>query len=304
MTQSNAGGRKSVSARAMAEKKAEHAKAVEIKEKVVALEEGNRKNLILFKSTGNWYKMGGNSALFYYYDIAPRVGVSPKLQSDRDYYSKFEHGVISIRDIKAFGVKMSLIDVRLDKKQTEGEDIIVYTLPNTYTEEEIARLMNVEKVKHDQFNAIVKVVNCRPKYYTDLRIATKKIYEFVRKSEPILRGTLGKDLFNNMRAANVSYLSYTRGAEDIETHFRSSAKNIKDALNVVTILMEIEVMPLDFAIEIANSLTGLLDNLRKSYVQEKDKLMRQKARQEKEKKNKEQEESYDAAVERAKGHTS
>lgn len=65
------------------------------------LEEDNTSKLILFPSANGqkdeWLKLGGNSALFYKYLIAPRLNKKPPtIRPDTDLQHRFKDGIISI----------------------------------------------------------------------------------------------------------------------------------------------------------------------------------------------------------------
>ena len=75
----------------------------EQKQLALILEKSNDSKLILFPSVSTrgakdeWLKLGGNSALFYKYLIAPRLGKkSPTIRPDTDTNHRFKNGIISI----------------------------------------------------------------------------------------------------------------------------------------------------------------------------------------------------------------
>ncbi|MBR2998462.1 hypothetical protein IKF34_01640 [Candidatus Saccharibacteria bacterium] len=67
------------------------------------MEEDNNSKLIIFPSVetkgekDEWLKIGGNSALFYKYLIAPRLGKKPPtIRPDTDLKHRFKDGIISV----------------------------------------------------------------------------------------------------------------------------------------------------------------------------------------------------------------
>ena len=66
----------------------------------LALEDKNNSRLILYPSLSGtkdeWYKMGGNSALFYKYIVGPRLKKKPVIRKDNDLRHRFKHGIVAI----------------------------------------------------------------------------------------------------------------------------------------------------------------------------------------------------------------
>lgn len=66
----------------------------------LSLEEKNNSRLILYPSLSGtkdeWYKMGGQSALFYKYIVGPRLKKKPVIRKDNDLRHRFKHGIVSV----------------------------------------------------------------------------------------------------------------------------------------------------------------------------------------------------------------
>ena len=87
-------------------------RAIYYKGKRVAhlLEETNNSKLLLFPSLGGekreWYKIGGNSLLFYKYRIGPRIGRKVKILRVNNKRERFNHGIASIHWLDVFAKRM------------------------------------------------------------------------------------------------------------------------------------------------------------------------------------------------------
>lgn len=295
MEDSAKSSRKSASVEKLKAMRAEHTMAAEVKKKVFEFEKRNRSRIVVFASTGGWYKIGGRSALFYYYDVAPRLGETPKLQSDRDFYSRFENGVISIRDLEKLSKKLSILGITMDKDHSSAK-MIVYNLSKAYTEEDIARLQDVEQVKHEEYNKIIGLKDAWPKYYTILRQTFKRVYEFVRKSDTTMRDAVGVKMVDNMAEAIELYYKYTREDIDRVAFLSQSEYRIQLVIDGITMLTELQVAPLDFSIRLCKDLADAMASLRKEHAIARKSLMEAKQNKNKRVKKEEPKETYAMAA--------
>ncbi len=253
----------SVAVQKMEEKRSEHAKAKKTKEKVFELEKDNTSSLIVFASTNGWYKIGGRSALFYYYDIGPRIGLSPKLQNDRDFYFKFPQGIVSVNNVKNLSLKLSLIGAKpidIDKENR----IVIFQLARPYSSDEIEKFEQLDRVKREEFNEIIKITDQRPKYYSTMRQTMKRVYEFVRKGDPVNRETVGGDLVRTLEKIMKIYLQYARGDILAADFFNESIKLLQEALDLMTIINELEITTISFNIDIVRALAKSMSDLEKA----------------------------------------
>ena len=62
-------------------------------------ERQNFSKLFIIHEKDNWWKMIGNSALIFHYDIAKRIKYSSKLMEDSDFECRSEEGVVNIKSI-------------------------------------------------------------------------------------------------------------------------------------------------------------------------------------------------------------
>ena len=106
--------------RTEAEKKAAYREYYRIKKEIVEFEKKNLKFLTLFRSSDfgvnkkQFYIMGGNSALIYVHDIAPRIGRKrAALRTDTDNGEhKFRTGIAVVADIEKLEERLATIGIK------------------------------------------------------------------------------------------------------------------------------------------------------------------------------------------------
>ncbi len=122
------------------------------KEASYSFEKTNKRFLFVFYSGENWYKMGGRSALYYNYIIAPRIGLKTRLLPDRDFYCKFSDGTVSIRDFLTLKHKLLKFGLKVHK---EEEFWTIFDLGRNIVQEELSIIRDAENEKHEHLNRIV-----------------------------------------------------------------------------------------------------------------------------------------------------
>ena len=70
----------------------------ELKKRAFAFEKNDHSSIIVFpaRGDGSWYRVGGNSALFYQFLVMDELGLSVNIKADDDYRYKFESGINTI----------------------------------------------------------------------------------------------------------------------------------------------------------------------------------------------------------------
>ena len=81
-------------------------------------ESTNYHYIALMRSTHNFYKIFGHSALFYVCSIAPKLNLKANLQTDGDFVAKSENGFISIRDPEKLTSILQTLNIKKIKTNT------------------------------------------------------------------------------------------------------------------------------------------------------------------------------------------
>ena len=88
----------------------------ENKNQIMQFESTNYHYIALMRSTHNFYKIFGHSALFYVCSIAPKLNLKANLQTDGDFVAKSENGFISTT-LPEYQVNLPTGDIWLGQKR-------------------------------------------------------------------------------------------------------------------------------------------------------------------------------------------
>jgi len=114
-----------------------------LKAEVAKLEQQNFSRIVAFKSgtSGEWYKIGGNSMLIYYYEVCQKIlNVRPNIQPDTDFSTtNFETGVICVRGLETLEKRLVRAEV-LKEKRVGKSGTVVFALKISVPEEVMQKL--------------------------------------------------------------------------------------------------------------------------------------------------------------------
>ena len=187
-----------------------------IKSHVYEWESHNYDKLILFKSRGEggWYKMGGNSAIIYHYEIAPKLGRKSNLNIDLDYFSKFSNGVVSIRGIETLTKELETIGVKMI--ENKNDDVIIFKLKTRLSKQQIEVLLGIEEEKIKQINRLVLPKGpTNPDLYRQLRDLLKRLCELCRKAGAPDRDIFMTEMARRSKLMMEGYFALAQGRKDV-----------------------------------------------------------------------------------------
>ena len=186
----------------------------QVKKEVKELEEKNYSRLILFRSGREWFKMGGNSLLIYYFDIAQdKLNDKPTIQPDTDYTDVlFEQGIISFRGGESLEKKLKKAGVFKNVRFAHNNETIIFELNFSLNEEEmIKRRKELHSVQDRAMTILKPTVLLVPLVYDRLRRVQKRTYETVRKMTDVGRDYNGKLIGEYSRMMMKYYLMINNG---------------------------------------------------------------------------------------------
>lgn len=130
----------------------------EVKGAVLVLEEKNNDTVYLFPSStgakGEWYRIGGHSALFYKYFLGPRIGRKDvRIRKDTDVRMVFRHGVASVHHGDRFMYRVKELGYKV-KEDRLG--MIVVELGKTFTMSEIKNMGETARSELEQVQLILQ----------------------------------------------------------------------------------------------------------------------------------------------------
>ena len=169
---------KAITGRAVATKKQK------AKEFAFQYETTNMRSLVVFYSGEGWWKMGGNSALFYTHLIAPRLNIKASLKPDRDFYSKFIDGVVSIKSYSALKTNLEKLNILVKE---ENELWTIFDLGFKVSKTELNNIKNIREDRISQVNQIVRVKNLYPAIAALGRKIAKALYTKTTHCTPVDR---------------------------------------------------------------------------------------------------------------------
>lgn len=182
--------------------------------KVIALtlEDKNNSRLILFPSlagtTDEWYKMGGQSALFYKYVIGPRLKKKPVIRNDNDLRHRFKHGIVSvhwgekfIEDVATIGLVAKRIDY----------GIIIVDLERSYSTKEINEMRQREQTDQAKVKKMVTPKENLPDLYGLIRQLSQILPPKIKKMDGAYRETFGNTMLDSLMNLNKIYFRMANG---------------------------------------------------------------------------------------------
>lgn len=177
------------------------------------MEKENNNRLIIFCSTQGLCKIVGNSALFYTYEIAKRIGRKQvNLRIDDDFYAKSETGVVSVRLDENMKERLKSLSILYDTEESTDQ-IHIFNLPWKYSDAEIGRLKNLSKDLKEKINAVVTPKSPIPVLNFKLEELNQIIYFQMAKFQPLARETIGKLAFEKSNSMLLEYIKMSNGAQ-------------------------------------------------------------------------------------------
>ncbi|MBR3257191.1 hypothetical protein IKG02_02805 [Candidatus Saccharibacteria bacterium] len=183
-----------------------------VKSDVFRLEKKNFSRLILVRSGKEWLKMGGNSMLIYYYDIAKKIlDLRPNIQPDTDFSQViFEEGVISFRGYE--GLEKKLRKAQVFKSRKVGRNVVEFELNFSVGVEEMKYLREEMIREREKAMAVLKPRTILyPKIYEKIRRVQKRVFEATRKMTVFERDYNGLLIAEYSRKIAKFYLMLNNG---------------------------------------------------------------------------------------------
>lgn len=156
---------------------------------LIDFEKTNYDFIILLKSTNDFWKMVGHSALFYAFSVAPKLNLTANLKTDGDYNFKSAEGIISIRDSQKLTAAFKTLDIKAHPSRKFSDDFIIFKLPWTFSEDQLAEMIDHQNQNLRHFNQLVMVDNTCPVLFLQLEELLKVVYENIR----ILPNQIGRE---------------------------------------------------------------------------------------------------------------
>lgn len=152
------------------------------KQRVLDREEKNYTKIIFFRSNGNWWKICGNSVLYFDKLVRGRIPGTFNLMIDSDSGSKSKDGIINIKNIEltieSIKDKLGMKESKLSDKEKENRREIL--LGRKVTIEELKGLRQESK---QQRAAIEKMITPD----TTMNELKREVMELVRRTREVVK---------------------------------------------------------------------------------------------------------------------
>ena len=233
-----------------------------IKAIVFEAEKNNRNYIIAYSYKSGWWRLGGTSALYYYYVLAPKIGhTTAKKTVDTDYYSKWPGGVVSFNGLQTLRDKLKKANVIEDHK--ENDKLIYFKLSHPITEDTIKHLHELDAAAFNEANQLLVPRLAYPNFYAELRELAKTITETVRKLNPVDREIFGLSVAQYAERTKIDFILYVNGYLDAKTFFVGATKHLRYCQAWLKAVQDYELFDPVRTVRIARQIINLLDQLEK-----------------------------------------
>lgn len=235
----------------------------EIKRIAMVMEENNNSKIIAIPSLtkgakDEWLKLGGNSAYFYKYLIAPRLNKKPPtIHPDTDLNYRFKSGIIAIHWKDTFIKNMQALNL----KPSDESDLLIFELKHKFTTAEIKKLRSKETEAKNKTNQLLKPRITIPELYNQFLVLAQTLPNKIRKLDEYHRQAYSSRINDILIKLFEDYIELSEGGDKakIRQHFTLYINR----LNAILIILN-ENHALDYStaerlgtliIDIRNSIT-------------------------------------------------
>lgn len=234
-----------------------------IKHWAIQYERKNDSTLMLFRSKSDpksgtmWWKMGGFSALFYYYKVSKRLKLEPHIKVDSDFKGgdKFFTGVISIQNMALFEKRMKSLKIYKDDVHST-KYITIFRLGYKVPREDIIALRDAEEAKLKKLNSVCEPKVIAPDVLNAMNMVTQILYNKLQKCSAIDREFILMDTARRMRGAVENYMLMAIGDMDMSRGFYRILQGVDMSLMDIEIMGNMKLLPADVCTRMADALVS------------------------------------------------
>lgn len=209
-----------------------------------------------------WYKIGGNSAYFYKYYVAPRLHKKPPtIHPDTDLNFRFKDGIISIHWIDQFIQKMA----SLGYAYKQESDLYIFELNHVFTFREVDALKKQERNDKQRLNSLFRPKHPHPNLYGIILELSKLIPAKAKKLKDGFHHDFAPELNHHVIAIAQYYCKYANGCIDkitAKTHLKSELSDLNATL---LILAENNCLDTTSQYRIGRLLNDLSNNIERNF---------------------------------------
>lgn len=215
----------------------------EVKGAVIVLEEKNNDRVYLFPSStgakGEWYRVGGRSALFYKYFLGPRMGRRDiRIRKDTDTRMVFRHGVAAVHQGDRFMRSVEKLGYEVRENRL---GVIVVELEKTFTAAEIKNMGETARSELEQVQLMLTPAKSMPGLYAKMRGLARALTPKVKKLHPAYRETLGNKMLDATAELFVTYFRVANGVQDESAGGKELMMGVNRLAGLLAMVDEIEL---------------------------------------------------------------
>ena len=230
----------------------------------LSLEEKNNSRLILYPSLSGtkdeWYKMGGQSALFYKYIVGPRLKKKPVIRKDNDLRHRFKHGIVSVhwgekfmKDAATIGLAVKKIDYGL----------IIVEMERVYTASEIMEMHKREQEDAEKVKKMIMPARNYPDIYALIRQLSQILPVKVKKMDGAYREVFGKMMLEILTNLNKIYFRMANGRMRAEVAREEMLGQIDDMTAMLAIMDENQLFDVTTRTRIGETIVDMKMTIKK-----------------------------------------
>lgn len=237
-----------------------------VKAEVAKLEKQNFSKIIAFKSgaSGEWYKIGGNSMLIYYYEVCQKIlNIHPNIQPDTDFSTtNFETGVICVRGLETLEKRLKKAEVL--KARRIGGGTVVYDLKIKLSEETLNKLREETVAARERALSVVRPnATLDPETYRLLRHLQKRMYEEARKMTAFDRAYVGEDAARVSRKMTELYFDMSEGLTPAPEGWKMIYKLANDLSYLMNFMTDLKISQVAPMTRLWDDLTQLIRQVKR-----------------------------------------
>ncbi|MBQ8996800.1 hypothetical protein IJ095_02115 [Candidatus Saccharibacteria bacterium] len=228
------------------------------KKKLYSLEETNYTRIVFMRATGNFWIIGGHSAIILANKIGPEVKLRVGVKRDTDFDYKFRDGIISFSNLDFYidAVKKSAY-IKGAPRQTA--DSVYFYLKDKVSETEYKLLLNSRELKQQKFEKMIIQSFPMPQVHQKVEEVFRTAFRLYKKyKDPDGRTILTEKFTDQMRIAHKMVLMIARGELDKPAGLTKISEILKRGMCDVMQIETLEIWSIGDSTAIAAQLISAL----------------------------------------------
>ena len=210
-----------------------------IKQSVLEYEKENYTKLFVMKSSGDWYKLLGHSAVIYSAILAPRLGKTARLLPDTDYHHNSKEGTVSIRNIGTFKSDMETLGVELIYEKDEG---LAFRLGFRVEPEMLNNLIKQGEMERKQVQKLLMPEVMLPQLKMRLFETMKLMYFGAQNLSPLGRAVIGEEMAILICKFGQDFIMMANGFIDRDQYFTDLSQGLQRLKAGMAVVSELRLM--------------------------------------------------------------